>query len=412
MADYRNEGDRASMIAAHELKLSVAIPYSNRLPNLRVAFEGLARQTMERRDFEVIVGVMGRERGYFEACREFADRMNIVSIVSSEPFEIPRARNMAMRQARGQVIVQMDADTLLQPNALQSLYDRYFAFAQQVCVVGQVVGYGNNEDGDVLSVDERPYTHYEPMLERLAAGPPTDPRFTTDHVIPWAFAWTGLIALPRKTVRHFDLFFDEDFHGWGVDDLEWGLRISETGTPIVLRPDICAIHLPHTRNTPANRIMESANYRVFARKWPRLDVELAYAFGDMEANRLYETFRRELATLVGESGRLGSFRGLRAGRNVLVLGTLNDRTGSTDSKTASVLHELRDVESVPFIGLALPYDDATFHECRIMPSICKLSPHYVEAIGAEASRVAQSVTWDDGSPSSARTSASISWSAS
>lgn len=301
-----------------------------------------------------------------------------------------------MQQASGEICVQMDADTLLPRGALQNLYDRHFSFGQNACVVGQVVGYGNNNDGDVESVEVLPYRRYVEPLERLSrlSATPDDPRFNVDHVIPWAFAWTGLIALPLATIRKHDLFFDEDFRGWGVDDLEWGYRICASGTPIVLCPDVCAIHLPHGRNSNANRETERRNYRRFLEKWPRPDVELAHAFGDVQANSLFLEFKRELGNVLGsgESRTLGSVRGNIDGIDALLIGVVLDADGKfSDANVTAMFDRGCGIKVLPLCGLGLPYEDKSVGECHILPSISRFSPKYRKAIGAEADRVARRV---------------------
>lgn len=374
-------------------KLSIAIPYKHRLTNLRLVFEALACQSLDREEFEVVVGAMEYSDEFIGLCREFSDRMDILSVVSSRDFHIPRARNLAMRQATGEVVVQMDADTLLPPDALRNLYDRHFSFGQNVCVVGQVVGYGNNNDGDVESVEAMPHEHYAQRLRELAASPewPLDPRFTVDHIIPWAFGWTGLIALPRRLVHEHELFFDESFRGWGVDDLEWSYRICASGTPMVLRPDVYALHLPHVRDADKNRATESGNYRRFLRKWPAPDVELAHTFGDVDANGLYLDFERELAA-AGGGHRLTSLRGTRLGENVVVVGVRVDDHGRPVDPQVSQLFDGAPIESLPLVGMALPYGDKSFARCQVMDSVDKLSDRYRKAVWTEADRVANRVT--------------------
>ena len=283
------------------MKLSVCIPYKARLDNLRIALEALAQQTMHAGDFEVIIGAMEYSTELIDLRSAFCGRLNVVTVCSSREFHIPRARNLAMRSATGDVVVQIDADTMLHPEALQRLYDRCFAFGQRVCAVGQVVGYGNNQDGDVESVELRPYHEHLAALQEMAASPdwPADPRFRVTHNIPWAFAWTGLIALPRAVVASDQLYFDESFRGWGNDDLEWGYRICASGIPIVLRPDIYGLHLPHQRNAAANGLTGAANHARFLRKWPRRDVELTRVFGDTRANGLWPQYRADLARASG-----------------------------------------------------------------------------------------------------------------
>ncbi|MFF3504295.1 glycosyltransferase family 2 protein [Streptomyces sp. NPDC003247] len=375
------------------IRLSLAIPYKQRLGNLRLVLEALAEQTLDSSEFEVVVGAMEYSPEYTALCRDFQDRLNIVSVLTSRDFEIPRARNLAMRQALGEVIVQIDADTLLPPDALRNLYDRHFSFGQDICVVGQVVGYGNN-DRDVDEVRALPYAHYRDALARAGdlAADPKDPRFRAEHVIPWAFAWTGLIALRADTVRRHGLFFDETFRGWGVDDLEWGHRISASGTPIVLRSDVYGLHLPHTRDMRANQRTESANYRRFLDKWPGPDVELAHAVGDVEANRLYLDFLTELRGAAGGAGRsLGVARGTADGADVLVVGAVLDEEGRLVDPAPAALFDGRGPRVSRLVGLALPYEDKSVAECRVLPPVLGLSPRYRDAVRAEVDRVAKSV---------------------
>jgi glycosyltransferase involved in cell wall biosynthesis len=396
----RDEAPEACEPAMSKLKLSIAIPYKQRLDNLKLALEALANQTMDKSEFEVVVGAMEYCADYVTACRDFSDQLDIVTVMSARPFYIPAARNLAARQARGEICVQMDADTLLPPGALQNLYDRHFSFGQNACVVGQVVGYNNN-DSDVGSVEIAPYGNYVGALDELVrSSTPQDPRFKVDHVIPWAFAWTGLIALPLAAIRKHDLYFDEDFRGWGVDDLEWGYRICASGIPILLRADVCALHLPHPRDAEANRVTERRNYRRFLRKWPGRDVELAHAFGDVAANSLFLEFRRELDGLTGfaKAHGLGSVRGRMDGVDTLLVGVALDADHKPiDAELLAGLDDHSAFEVLPLSGLGLPYEDNSVAECRILPLIRRFSQKYRDAVAIEAARVCGKVitaAWD------------------
>jgi len=377
------------------LKLSLSIPYKQRLDNIAIVFEALSNQTMNKSEFEVIVGAMEYSEDYVSLCKKYVDRIQIKSVLSAEDFSIPRARNLAMNQAVGQIIVQMDADTLLPTNALQNLYDSHFAFNQNICVVGQVVGYGNNNDGDITTVESQPYAKYRDALVELGntKGNPRDPRFQVEHIIPWAFGWTGLIALPLKTVKEYELFFDENFHGWGVDDLEWSFRICKSETPIVLCEDVYAIHLPHTRNQAANQKTEKKNYQRFLQKWPRLDVELACTFGDVKANALYINFTNELKKVTcNEENKFGMIRGSIKGNDVLLIGVELDKNNRFVDKSITDLFDNSHLLEMSYLlGMATPYNDKSIYQCKILPSVSKLPPLFWNAILSEAKRLSDNV---------------------
>ena len=302
-----------------------------------------------------------------------------------------------MRSATGDVVVQIDADTMLHPDALQRLYDRCFAFGQRVCAVGQVVGYGNNQDGDVESVELRPYDEHLAALREMAASPdwPADPRFRVAHNIPWAFAWTGLIALPRAVVASDQLYFDESFRGWGVDDLEWGYRICASGIPIVLRPDIYGLHLPHKRNAAANGLTGAANHARFLSKWPRRDVELIRVFGDTRANGLWPQYRADLARASGAVAfgvAVGTARGGTALRIGVPLDSADNPVGREHLSDFDVPTA---VTILPLTGISLPYESGEVALCRIEARIQQLPTAYRDAVMAEAERVSRHVVVDD-----------------
>ena len=188
---------------------------------------------MSAADFEVIIGAMEYSAELIALCSGFRDRLNLVTVCSSREFHIPRARNLAMRNATGEVVVQIDADTMLAPDALQRLYDYCFAFGQRGCAVGQVVGYDNNEDGDIDSVELRPYEDHLAALQEMAAcaglaGRPAVPG-RAQH--PVGVRVDGADRAARRRRGADQLYFDESFRGWGNDDLEWGYRVCASGIP-------------------------------------------------------------------------------------------------------------------------------------------------------------------------------------
>jgi GT2 family glycosyltransferase len=381
-----------------EPRLSIVIPYKKRLENLRAVFASLAEQTLPRTDFEVVVGVMEYCPDYVTLCREYTDRLTITSILVDEEWNTSRARNLGIRHASGQVLVVLDADVILAPECLANLYRRHYRHGQQVCVLGQVVGYENVVGDDVTQVEALPYAHYGKILAGLGAADraAADPRWAPETAsafarFPWAFAKTGLMALPLAALRELGLLLDEGFLGWGPEDQEWALRIARTGMPIVLGQDVYGMHLPHLRDFAAQDHEAGMTNKHYLAKWPRLDLELALAFGGwLEADRIYDEIASELAH-AAEGGVLGAVTGRDGDREVIVLGvTLDERNRPVD-ETGAGFGDLTGRSATPLTGFALPYEDGRIGECRILPPITRLSARCQDAIRREAGRVARSV---------------------
>lgn len=381
------------------MKISVIIPYKKRLENIRLVFEAMAAQTMKKSEFEVVVGVMEYCEKYIAVCRQFIDRINIRSVLINEEWNVAMARNSALKQAAGEVLVILDADMVVPKTFLTNLYDRHFSFGQKQCVIGQMIGYSNNTE-NVECVENLPFSHYEKLLSDLEKGQPfqKDTRWSVDHNIPWAFAWTAIIALARETVVQNHLFFDEKFKGYGVEDLEWAYRISLTGTPLLLKQDVWGIHLPHIRNVNSNHVTESANYRYFLEKYPGYDVEIVSQLGDFQGNIEYTGFIKEIETVTRDiNNLLYILKGSVNGMSTLVIGAIGDRNGNyiNDSNLPVAFDMGKEVIALPLAGISLPFEDGSTEECNILPAISAFSEKYKNLILKECGRVSKNVRFKE-----------------
>ncbi|MFJ7044997.1 glycosyltransferase [Streptomyces sp. NPDC101112] len=386
-----------------DLKFSVVIPYKQRLDNIRLVLSALAEQTMDHRDFEVLIGAMEYSPEFVSVCQEFTDRLTIVSTLSADDWNLCKARNLAMRQARGQVTLILDADMVLPTRFLGNLYERHYAHGQNVCVVGQMIGYDDVVETDVEHVELAPYSHYREVLAELEARDHVvmDDRWNADntsafHRFPWVYARGGLVAAPTATIRRHDLTYDEGFQGWGPEDQEWALRVALTGTPIVLGEEVYGLHLPHLRSVQDNGRTAQRNNRYYLAKWPRLELELALSFGWQETARVLPDVRRELeaaAAGFGPRHTLGTVRGTANGRSLVVVGAAVDPTTRTAAPDVAALFDTHaELTVLPLAGFALPHPDGDADECHVLPPVARLSPRYRDAVLREADRVAVKVS--------------------
>lgn len=381
-------------------KISVVIPYKQRLRNFRIALAALAEQTLPSSEFEIVVGALEYAPEYLEACREYAGRLDIVSVLVDEEWNLCRSRNLALRQVSGEVVVFLDADLALPPRCLETLYDRYYADGREVCVVGQIVGLDGRSDRPAETADLPEHRHYRELLAELESAPGArhDKRWRFDpFVLPWTLVWGAFIVIPAASVRRHGLLFDEGFHGWGGEDQEWGYRVHAAGIPIERGEDVYGLHLPHVRDVSANFREFDVNMDHFLAKWPALDVELFRAFDMWGANRHYDEVRREVAALApGPHGTLGVVRGTVDGTDTLVVGVPltapADGPPRVEDPAVAALFDTgapRDV--LPLLGLALPLAADGVEECRVLPAVLRLSERYRETVLREVSRVARRV---------------------
>ncbi|WP_308166125.1 glycosyltransferase family A protein [Actinomadura sp. NEAU-AAG7] len=380
--------DRTGAVDREEpVDISIVIPFKQRPRTLEIVLASLAEQTMERSRFEVVVGALEYSTGYVALCARFADRLTIRSVLSDEPWNVSRARNLAIRQASGRVIVTLDADVALPAATLENLYERYFAKEDEICVLGQSIGYSSRRSGG----DElEPFDHYRKVLADLdPREAPPDPRRRVDPVVlPWTLVWSGFVALPAALVRAHGLLFDEGFRGWGIEDQEWGYRIQATGTPITMAPDVFGLHLPHPRDNAANTVSFDGNGTYFLSKWPSLDVESFRAFGMYEANERYLDLAESVRRCVPAGRVPGVVRGPSKGTDLLVIGAELDADGAVRDPAVTAMFD-GPAEASPLVGLALPHPDGGVDGCVVLPPVARLGEPYRDAVLREARRVSR-----------------------
>lgn len=377
---------------------SVAIPYRQRLPNLRRALASLAEQTMDSTRFEVVIGAIDYSPEFVALCEEYADRLTIVTVMANGGWNYSRARNLALRQVSGRILLIMDADMVLPSGFLQHLHEKYYSGEVDVCLVGQMIDYRPDGVYDLPDGDEAgsglPYEQYRATLVELQGSPGVrlDQRLDRDPAVAWTAVWAGLVAIPVATVQRHGLSFDENFHGWGLEDVEWGYRVWRSGIPIIMREDVYGMHQPHPRPGRLGDDDYHANGRYFLAKWPTLEVELWRAFGNAGAARWLDDARREMAA-VTDGGRLGVITGSAGGGSVLVVGvTLDDCQQPADATAQSLLDQGPPDEILSLIGCALPHPDQSIERCFILPRVQQLSPQLRDAVLNEVERVARVVT--------------------
>jgi hypothetical protein len=195
------------------------------------------------------------------------------------------ARNLAARSAHGEILLFVDADVELHPDAIERIRARFCADPTLAALFG--------------SYDDRP------------AAPGVVSRFRnllhhhthSSHPGPASTFWAGCGAVRRDAFQTAGGFDAVVYQRPSIEDIEFGLRLSDAGNRIELNPCIQGTH--HKRWTLRSMVITDIQHRAIP--WSRLLLE-----------------RRELPT------------------------TLNLTTGAQLSAAASLLLPLA------LVGLALP----------------------------------------------------------
>ncbi len=259
----------------------------------------LGSQTFTR-PFEVVVVVDGSQDGSAEALRALSTPFPVV-VVEQANSGAPAARNRGAERAGGELLLFLDDDMEADPDMLEE-HDR------------------SHHDGADL------------VLGHMPLHPDSPPTFLSRAVGRWAeermlrLSEPGVVPGVRDRVSgqmsiSSALFrrvngFTTTFIGFGNADLEFGLRVAETGARVVFNPRAISrqLYVVTPRRYLRQRRQQARNDLLFARKRPELTELL---LGDASETLWERTALRALrpllksALLVAFAARPESALGIR-----------------------------------------------------------------------------------------------------
>ncbi|NEC65551.1 glycosyltransferase [Streptomyces sp. SID9727] len=271
-------------------RASVVIPTYNRREELRTTLTSLADQNLPADEFEVIIADDGSSDGSLEVVRSFEQRLALRYFFQEDQgARAALARNAGARLADAPVLIFLDTGTVAGPGFVEGHLARHAspdgAPGPRV-VIGYTYGY-------------RPFDPTPGLAEAVAALAPEavrrrygeDPSFqdcrhpeflsvdfdANSLPLPWIMPWT--VNLSVATADFWRVGgFDDSFQGWGVEDLDLGLRLYKSGARFDVSREAWAIETPHERDPSGNADSVTRNALHLLRKFQEPAVELNWAW--------------------------------------------------------------------------------------------------------------------------------------
>ncbi len=240
-------------------RISVVVPTYNRLDTLRHVIPSLLAQDLRRGEYEVVVADSNSTDGTAEYLAGVARDAPFVRHLPGPYSGRAAARNAGIAASRAPIVLFTDADIIASPDLLS----RHLAHHEQPgarAIVGMEVQVSSYDDYLAKRNDRakrEPLHGEEP--KRLS----------------WLYFLTGNASAPRAELDRVGRF-DEDFTGYGHEDLELGYRLQHGGIPIEYEPNAVNYHwhpVPWDEQQKKYELAGKSTVR-FYRKHPAFDVKL------------------------------------------------------------------------------------------------------------------------------------------
>lgn len=193
--------------------LTVIIPTFNRSACLSICLERLFQQNLSGESFEVIVVNDGSDDDTEMVLKKFEGHNNFSHFKQQNQGQ-GNARNLALKHARGQIVLFIGDDIYPEKDFLKGHADFHIEHPEEnFACLGRIEWFPENEINDFMNW----LTHGGPQFAfyKLKNG---------QEVTFWYF-YTSNISLKSKLLRHEH--FDPDFKSYGWEDIELACRLTK-----------------------------------------------------------------------------------------------------------------------------------------------------------------------------------------
>ncbi len=222
--------------AESPVEISVIVPACDRVAILREVVRRLAEQSYPAERYEVLVVDDGSRADLpRELSSSLGDQIRILELDESDrSFRAGQARQAGARAARFEALLFLDADVAVDRDFLWHVAYCHGLDSRAV-LLGYLSGYNLHDIGhrhrlEDITGAERLTGDVLPVILDRGREPALRECLDDIHGLaePWKLLYTGNVSLSRSLFEEAGGFSD-DFHGWGFEDVDLGVRLHEAG---------------------------------------------------------------------------------------------------------------------------------------------------------------------------------------
>ncbi len=206
------------------MEISVIVPTFNNRDVLRRTIEALQQQTLPQDAYEIVVADDGSTDGTAEMVQAVRGRAPI-RYVSQRNGGRAAARNLGVRAARGRILVFVDSDLWAAPTLLAAHHRHYPPGTRRRGVQGRSVTH--------------PASRVTPFMRVKETTP--DLTFRRRRNLSPFHVTTRNCSFLREDVEEAG-GFDEEFGGYGWEDIELAIRMRRRGVVFEYEPEALGYH--------------------------------------------------------------------------------------------------------------------------------------------------------------------------
>ncbi|MBU0501856.1 MAG: glycosyltransferase [Candidatus Margulisbacteria bacterium] len=243
------------------MKISVVIGTYNQKDNLKFVLESFFRQSLYPTEYEIIVVDSFSTDGTDSMIEQLSPPCRL-NYLRRENRGKAAARNFGVNEAKAAVILLTDADMIADPNLLKEHLETHTQY-KNISVEGVTFNLKNK-----ISIPELSSSH--PNVEAYIKQ-----KLKNGQKLKWSYFLSGNLSLCKEDFLKAGSF-DENFSGYGWEDIELGYRLFKMKVPLIYNPLAINYHYHFVTNEDMLQrkynMGKSAAY--FYQKHPNFEIKM------------------------------------------------------------------------------------------------------------------------------------------
>ncbi len=285
---------------------SLIIPAFNSCERLYNNLISINNQTCDKSEFEVIVTDDGSSDNTQNMIMNFNPNFNLKLITIQNNKGRAYARNRAIENAKGRIIIFHDSDMIASKDYVMEHINSHTDKNSVICGPSwtKIFSYyyddfNQDQKAKFVEIKNKYFKNIEltsnkyPLLTKEEINNDKFYKYSfelnpkkgvfdkiiskfgnnlMDYNLPWRFFITNNTSVSREKLIEVGMF-DEKYVGWGCEDYDLGYRLYKNNCNFIYNNDLISIHQEHPINSQDNGIK---NILYFCRKYDSIDIMLLY----------------------------------------------------------------------------------------------------------------------------------------
>lgn len=240
-----------------DVQSSVVLAVYNNPRELELCLEGFCYQTVD--NFEISIANDGGESTKIEQIiNQYRDKLNINYCYINPPtdqFRLAQARNRAIHLSSGSRIISTDSDCIPSPTFIE----------QHNTAKGITIGMRQRISQTLApSITKTSIEKLERIPHRRDERYESLPKLLRPQDFI-DYCWGCNVSFPRDSLNVIGLF-DEEYTGWGFEDVDLALRLVQHGDRISVNYNLVVYHLDHIPRSDTSNNEQSRNIDLYHKR--------------------------------------------------------------------------------------------------------------------------------------------------